>query len=83
LKYTAALSALHFRLQFTGFDEEALAEQKKIEGLMMGSATVMMNIISSSDEVVEITSKAAPAETYAVPAGYKLRDRFKSSDLKR
>jgi hypothetical protein len=79
-KYAPALCDLHFRLQFTGFDDEALAELRKIEGFMMGSATIMKNMIFNSDEVVEITPKAAPPGTYAVPAGYKKRDKYKSSD---
>lgn len=68
------------------FDDAAIAEMKKINGLPILSETTgeMMGAqMRSTSEVVEIATKAAPAGTYAVPAGYTKTDTLSMQDLQR
>jgi len=64
----------------------SIQEMAKIEGFWIKSETtinMMGSDINSYQEVVEISQKAAPAGTYAVPEGYKKQDKFSSADLMR
>ena len=57
--------------------EKVIEEAKKMEGipvLSKGTATVMGQQVNSTTEVLEITTKDAPAGTYNLPEGYKKED---------
>ena len=60
-------------------DEAAAAEMKKVEGFQIASETVMEVMgtqVKTTSEVVEISEKPAPEETYAAPAGYTKQERL-------
>lgn len=63
---------------------QSIKELEKIEGFWIKSETTMNMMgsdINSYQEVIEISEKAAPAGTYAVPAGFNKQDKFSSADL--
>jgi hypothetical protein len=75
-KYTEALQEFIFRMQLIGLDDSELKELGKIKGFQMSNestADIDGHKIHSSNEVLEITEKSAPAGTYTVPEGYKKR----------
>lgn len=54
--------------------EKMLEEMKKIKGLTVlstGTTSVMGTDVKSSQELLEVSEKSAPAGTYEVPEGYK------------
>jgi len=58
-------------------DENAVDELKKIEGFQIKSVTtmsVMGQEMTSTQEVLEIGRKNAPAGTYTLPSGYEKTD---------
>ncbi len=62
-----------------GMNDEAIEAFKKIDGYQVGmdmNMTVMGAKIHTTMEVVEIAKKAAPAGTYAPPAGYTKTDKM-------
>jgi Domain of unknown function (DUF4412) len=68
------------------FDDAAIAEMKKINGLPILTETTgeMMGAqMRSTSEVVEIANKPAPAGVYAVPAGYTKTETLSMQDLQR
>jgi len=68
------------------FDDAAVAEFKKIQGFPI-STEMNMEIMGAkmhtSTEVVEITEKAPPAGTYAIPAGYTRTETLSMEDLQK
>jgi hypothetical protein len=55
-------------------DEASVKEMEKIKGYQIASETsgeIMGAKMRSTQEVLEISKKTAPAGTYAVPAGFK------------
>lgn len=68
------------------FDDAAVSEMKKIQGIPILTETTleMMGAQSrSSSEVVEIGKKTPPPGVYAVPAGYAKTDKLSMKDMQR
>jgi len=68
------------------FDEAAVNEMKKINGIPILTETTldMMGTQNHrSSEVVEISKKTPPAGVYAVPAGYAKTDKLSMKDMQR
>jgi Domain of unknown function (DUF4412) len=62
-----------------GLDEVGAAELKKISGFQIRSRVAMDMLGAkrrSKSDVVEISEKEPPPNTYAVPAGYKKQDKL-------
>jgi hypothetical protein len=67
----------HFLKLSIMFDQNSAKEMMKIKGLTILKETIkefMGNSSKSTEEVVEISKKAAPAGIYSVPAGYTKQD---------
>lgn len=65
-------------------NDQSIQEMAKIDGYQIKSETtinMMGSDINSYQEVVEISQKAAPAGTYAVPEGFTKQDKLSSADL--
>ncbi len=65
-------------------NDQSIQEMAKIDGYQIKSETTMNMMgsdINSYQEVVEISQKAAPAGTYAVPEGFTKQDKLSSADL--
>jgi len=65
-------------------NDQSIQEMTKIDGYQIKSETtinMMGSDMNSYQEVVEISQKAAPAGTYAVPEGFKKQDKFTSAEL--
>lgn len=65
-------------------NDQSILEMSKIDGFWIKSETTMNMMgtdIGSTQEVVEISEKAAPAGTYSVPEGYQKQDKFSSEDI--
>ncbi len=68
------------------FDDAAISEMKKIQGIPILTETTleMMGTQSHrSSEVVEIGKKTPPPGAYAVPAGYTKTDKLSMKDMQR
>ena len=66
--------------------DEAVKEFQKIDGFQIKTETSvnMMNTeMKSSQEVIEISKKDAPAGTYDTPAGYAKKDKLSIEDIMR
>ncbi len=64
--------------------DEGVKELAKIKGVQIKSETsmeMMGTAVKMSQEVLEISTKPAPAGVYAVPAGYKKQDQFSMQDM--
>ena len=64
--------------------DDAVKEFMKIEGFQIKSEmsmNMMGTDITTTDEVVEISEKAAPAGTYLAPEGYTKQDKLTKEDL--
>ncbi len=67
-------------------DDTAMQELGKIKGLQVKSETtmdMMGTTVKMSQEVLEVTTKPAPAGVYAIPAGYTKQDQFSMQDMMR
>lgn len=65
-------------------DESAVEEMKKIQGFQIKSEMsmdMMGTEMKSSNEVLEISEKAAPPGVYAAPDGYTKKDKFGMADF--
>ena len=65
-------------------NEQSTQELLKIDGFWIKSETtmdIMGTQAGSTQEVVEITEKAAPAGTFVVPEGYTKQDKFSREDM--
>lgn len=85
-KYVEKAYGSVLKAQSMFMDDTAIAEMKKITGLgiyMETTGEMMGAQMRTTSEVVEITTKAAPAGTYAVPAGYTKTDTLSMQDLQR
>ncbi len=85
-KYVEKAYGSVLKAQSMFFDDAAIAEMKKINGLPIFTETTgeMMGAqMRSTTEVVEIATKPAPAGTYAVPAGFTKTDTLSMQDLQR
>jgi hypothetical protein len=85
-KYMEKAYGSVLKAQTMFFDDAAIAEMKKINGLPIFTETTvdMMGAqMRSTTEVVEIANKPAPAGVYAVPAGYTKTDTLSMQDLQR
>jgi hypothetical protein len=84
-KYTEALQEFIFRMQWSGLDDSELKELGKIKGFQMSNESTVDidgHKIHSSNEVLEITEKSAPAGIYTVPEGYKKRKNVSLQDMR-
>ncbi len=65
-------------------NDEAMQELAKIKGVQIKSETsmeMMGTAVKISQEVLEISTKPAPAGVYTVPAGYTKKDQFSMQDM--
>jgi hypothetical protein len=65
-------------------DEASVTEMMKIKGYWISSETsaeMMGAKIRTTNEVVEISKKDAPASVYAVPAGFTKKDKLSMQDM--
>ncbi len=80
-----AFSDMYENVAKLGFmDAASLAELRKVKGLQVAfemTGNVMGANLKVTSEVVELTQKAAPANTFTVPAGYSKKDKFSLQDL--
>jgi hypothetical protein len=68
------------------FDDAAVNEMKKIQGIPILTETTMEMMGAQnhrSSEVVEISKKTPPPGVYAVPAGYAKTDKLSMKDMQR
>lgn len=66
--------------------EDSAQELKKIDGFQIKSemsVSMMGQEMKTTQEVVEISKKSAPAGTYTVPAGYTKQDKLSMTDLQK
>jgi hypothetical protein len=65
-------------------NDNAVKEMEKIQGFQIKSEMsmdMMGTAMKSSQEVIEITEKAAPAGIYSAPEGYTKKDKFGMADF--
>lgn len=65
-------------------NDQSIKEFLEIDGFWIKSETsmdVMGTSVGSTQEVVEISDKAAPAGTFSVPEGYTKQDKFSREDI--
>ena len=65
--------------------EDSMKEFAKVKGLQIKSESSMQMMgteVKMSQEVLEISTKPAPAGVYAVPAGYTKRDQFSMQEMR-
>jgi len=68
------------------FDDASLKEYQKIDGFVIASdmsMEMMGSTLHTTNQVVEIAKKPAPAGIYAVPAGFQKTDTLSMQDLQR
>lgn len=83
-EYVQKVHPILMKSQFIGIDDASVAEFGKIQGYWIAQETngeVMGAKIHQTTEVIEITSKPAPAGTYELPAGYTKQDTLSMQDL--
>ena len=57
--------------------EDMMKEMEKIKGIVVlqeGTMSMMGTDVKSTQELLEVSDKSAPAGTYEVPSGYKKQD---------
>ena len=67
-------------------NENAVKEMEEIQGFQIKSEMtmdMMGNEMKTSQEVIEISKKPAPAGVYGAPAGYTKKDKFGMADMQR
>jgi hypothetical protein len=80
-KYAEGLQKILLKMQTSDWDDDAIKEFSKIEGLELLSEDINAGRVQSGTEVVEITAKSAPAGTYSVPEGYAKREKYSFRDI--
>jgi hypothetical protein len=82
--YVEKVQISMIKSQLIGIDDASIKELGKIQGFWIATETnadLMGAKIHQSTEVIEMTSKPAPAEIYTVPAGYTKQDSLSLQDL--